>query len=1677
MSNSVTFETQTYKMGPLSALSRDISQPEKIYCDLIKNATYRNIKEYNYLVDVTIPKMLLGEHILTNNVIRTVTNVFVKFPTFSANVGSLNEEKILTPLLARRTCQNYMCAIQIVFFDKNTNTGVIKYDEHILGYIECMVGSNRCYTSVKPKEIKTIDEWKMQLGEDPSNPGGYFIKNGAMKIILYGEKLSTNTFYTILTKKNIIETRITELIKSKTVVYKLHSGTKSSIVKYNSPHLKYKHYPIFLVFYFLCMRTKINRTLNNESSHNFTVESIATFISNKAPLKDREYVNIFLNSSKEKFYKTFCNFSGNTVSIDRDKIQRYISHKIKADEVKNTSYTVEGVMNIIFDEIAPSSLTSSEKISTLAIMVCQQVRCCLKLRSFDNRDSWNIKKIDSPVRLIEQSVDGLLTKLLTLGKSTNDWNVGKNDVDENIVESYKIESSLLKISMLTKINPGISSKTKKFESREVQSSAFGMICPAKTSEGEHCGLHKNMSICLHVSYNREHVHNRLSTMFGNISLHNFWSFFNTNETFIRLLISDGTEERLCSYISPAFIDTFKMIDYASIKEERFNQCEIVIKTNSMNDPIPISLMKMYGILKYNTYTSPESTYYSNIPFFVSDGKTERFLIFVSNNFKNDLISRLGQYYKIEHGENGEKLVLHVSYFVEKMDITTCYSTIINIYTDNDIIIENLKSLFVTINKYTSLKYEEPFTYGFTYNGNLALYKNQSVLKDEMYSHCIWVNPDLLIDTLKLERRTKNLPFDCCIYKNDHDKLIQYFDDSGRLMAPYLVSDRDGNLVLDTAMIDGEKFIDKLWPKHQIIDYTKSEERVNLMYDYGVIELIDTKELEKSFISQDIYEFRRFANLRNFLKTFDFENSDSLIVKDGNMFINYDISNVKINKRNFNVKFTTVQSVDPEAFTIDARVEGDDFVKLYGKIEITATKYKKSEGNIKYLTKPESAMRDGCNLCFIENNNIVWIPKDVVIGMDDTKYNEKQILSVFFIKGKPIVRELVQNNGIYSLNKTECKYFQNEGKKWFYKKDDEIIWVDEFKIDENKYNYVEWDGVQTGYFKSEEFIFYKDLTIDNDIEIFDLQSEKEKYDKLVKEGNQNDRESDLLMSFIRDKQVVLDIFDTESDPNTIFNYLRNEIVVFTVKSNLYKIHRYLNWRFKFTHAPVDPNIIYSANANVVPKPNCNQGPRFTYQCAMGSQALGITDVMYPSLFETSNKRLLAPEQHIFETIAEEPLSLTTMPTRKNIICAIMIHPKGFEDAVIMHKSIVGRYEKEITIVIRETDTAGSATKLCYPLDKNGNPVPNVGRYRHLDMETGLPRIGSIVNVKDYIVGMIKTSTKQDMSKTVSIGQDGEVTQINISANQESTKERIIRIKITQRRFSRPGDKTAIPYSQKGTASQFNGDVDRHGDNLVEPGYDILDNFFEQNKEFTTAMEEGKIKYKIVDDYDMPRVIGGPNDGLCIHMLFSPYSFPSRMTMGMNFEGITGKAALRLQEKVDATGCHHLNIHRYEEALHAEGLDRYGEEFITHSDGEIMMNCPTGKQFKAYIFPVSNQYLRHNVHDKISQRAHGPNDQIVRQPVRGREREGGQRFGEMEVDALKSYGANGFYKDRLLECSDKYIAVFCDKCKNRTSESNIIENVCKICKSKDCLITSKQPRIASVLDQQIKSFGLNITYNME
>lgn len=136
------------------------------------------------------------------------------------------------------------------------------------------------------------------------------------------------------------------------------------------------------------------------------------------------------------------------------------------------------------------------------------------------------------------------------------------------------------------------------------------------------------------------------------------------------------------------------------------------------------------------------------------------------------------------------------------------------------------------------------------------------------------------------------------------------------------------------------------------------------------------------------------------------------------------------------------------------------------------------------------------------------------------------------------------------------------------------------------------------------------------------------------------------------------------------------------------------------------------------------------------------------------------------------------------------------------------------------------------------------------------------------------------------------------------------------------------------------------------------------------------------WDMPFT----ESGITPDLIMNPQAIPSRMTLSQIMETVTGKSCAINGKIADATGFTGIDVNDVIAELKETGFDEFGYE--------EMYNGFTGEKMKAKIFigPTYYQRLKHMVDDKMHARASGAVQMLTRQPLEGRAREGGLRFGE-------------------------------------------------------------------------------------
>ena len=165
-------------------------------------------------------------------------------------------------------------------------------------------------------------------------------------------------------------------------------------------------------------------------------------------------------------------------------------------------------------------------------------------------------------------------------------------------------------------------------------------------------------------------------------------------------------------------------------------------------------------------------------------------------------------------------------------------------------------------------------------------------------------------------------------------------------------------------------------------------------------------------------------------------------------------------------------------------------------------------------------------------------------------------------------------------------------------------------------------------------------------------------------------------------------------------------------------------------------------------------------------------------------------------------------------------------------------------------------------------------------------------------------------------------------------------------------------------------------------------------------------KILPKEDMPFLA----DGTPVQILLNPLGVPSRMNVGQILETHLGWAGMKLGFQAITPVFDGASEEDINNVLDTAGLPRHGKaQLYDGRTGEKMEQETT----VGYIYMLK---LHHLVDDKVHARSTGPYSLITQQPLGGKARFGGQRFGEMEVWALEAYGAAYILQELLTVKSD-------------------------------------------------------------
>jgi len=206
-------------------------------------------------------------------------------------------------------------------------------------------------------------------------------------------------------------------------------------------------------------------------------------------------------------------------------------------------------------------------------------------------------------------------------------------------------------------------------------------------------------------------------------------------------------------------------------------------------------------------------------------------------------------------------------------------------------------------------------------------------------------------------------------------------------------------------------------------------------------------------------------------------------------------------------------------------------------------------------------------------------------------------------------------------------------------------------------------------------------------------------------------------------------------------------------------------------------------------------------------------------------------------------------------------------------------------------------------------------------------------------------------------------------------------------------------------------------------------------------------KILPQEDMPFLA----DGTPLQIMLNPLGVPSRMNVGQILETHLGWAGAKLGFQAITPVFDGATEETIQQCLDEAKLPQHGKAQLHDGRTGLPMEQETTVGF---IYMLK---LHHLVDDKVHARSTGPYSLITQQPLGGKARFGGQRFGEMEVWALEAYGAAYILQELLTVKSDDV-----------EGRTKIYESMVK----GENTLEAGTPASFDVLTNEIRGLGLNM-----
>ena len=459
---------------------------------------------------------LIKLDVLDHDIQVRMKNMTLGPPTIREANGS---EHPSLPLECRLRKLTYMSPIYLDFTIHRDDLPQPIVEEKVqIGSVPIMVRSRRCNLNpahidanrnLSPNQSEEDKEHYHRLlegkGEDPHDPGGYFIINGTERVLISMEDLAPNRVTVEMNKRYARKTEVAKIFSQKDGVRKPLTVEKRKdgmlMVKISSAGTT--AIPVVLLM----------RSLGIDNDQEIfqaiagPTETFKFIVANLNEVKDNEEYNV----------------------ENQEEAMQWLEKKFAAGQQKE--YREQRIQNLLDKELLPHLGNTDDNRKKKAIFLGRIVRQVLEMainnKEPNDKDHYANKRVRLAGDLIEDlfrvSLQQLardlkyqlerhhnrkrdlkitsclrpdvLTSKVMHALATGNWVGGRSGVSQLLDRT----SFLAALSHMRRVTSPLVRSQPHFEARDLHPTQWGRLCPNETPEGQNCGLVKNAAQMVDIS--------------------------------------------------------------------------------------------------------------------------------------------------------------------------------------------------------------------------------------------------------------------------------------------------------------------------------------------------------------------------------------------------------------------------------------------------------------------------------------------------------------------------------------------------------------------------------------------------------------------------------------------------------------------------------------------------------------------------------------------------------------------------------------------------------------------------------------------------------------------------------------------------------------------------------------------------------------------------------------------------------------------------------------------------------------------------------------------------------------------------------------------------------------------------------------------------------------------------